>query len=128
MLNIWIFSFLVSSLHLYSFKTDSFNGTTYCAPSQNYELFEIHAIFLIISQFLVPFLIISVAYSRIIYKIYSKRQHESVISNQEKNKKKVICFKIIILYLLLNFNLFNQCLSKICLSSTVHSLKINVNY
>ena len=89
-LNIWILSILFSSLHLYSFKANLSNGTTYCLPNQNYELFQKHSLFLIFYQFFFPLLFISIPYSRIVYKLFFKKQ-PIILGNivQEKNKKKV---------------------------------------
>ena len=85
---------MFSFFHLYSFKTNVFNGTTVCLPNQNYELFEIHSLFLIFYQFFVPLVIISITYSRIIYKLFFQIEHTNLRKNkQEDNKKNVFLIK-----------------------------------
>ena len=90
---IWIAAFALSAFHLYTFRIYVYGDRLECAPDlepKMFLLFKYHTIFLVVVQYLIPFVIISLTYFRIGYHIYFDDSPNSVTKNQEKNKRKVI--------------------------------------
>ena len=87
---IWLISFLFSMLHLYNFQINHFKTFKQCLPNKNILLFEYHTIFLVFSQYFIPFFIICFTYARIGIHIYFDDSPSSITKNQELNKKKVL--------------------------------------
>lgn len=92
---IWIISILMSSLHLYNFEINTFDSNIRCLPSKNPVLYEYHTIFLVFSQYFIPFIIITFTYTRIAYHLFTDDSPSSITQNQEQNKRKVSYFQII---------------------------------
>jgi hypothetical protein len=90
---IWIISIGLSSVKLINFRTMILENTTtvVCSPI---DLFinEIETIFLFVSQFLLPVVIISYTYFRIVHHMYYNECPNSSTKNQKTNKKKVIVY------------------------------------
>ena len=87
---IWIAAFVLSAFHLYTFRIHEFRDRLECgADLSMIKLFEYHTIFLVVVQYLIPFVIITLTYFRIGYHIYFDDSPNSVTKNQEKNKRKV---------------------------------------
>ena len=87
---IWLISFLISILHLHNFQINDFKTFKQCLPNKNISLFEYHTVFLVFSQYCIPFFIISFTYARIGIHIYFDDSPLSITKNQELNKKKVL--------------------------------------
>lgn len=96
---IWLISLALSSLHLYSYEINNYDGVVVCLPTRFYKLFEMHSVFLVFAQYIVPFIIIAAAYTAIIFNIYLKKKEVSLHRNQQHNKKKVVKMLLIVIVL-----------------------------
>ena len=86
---IWIISIGLSSVKLLNFSVSLTEmGHRICTPL-NFYIHRCETIFLVISQFLVPVIIISFAYFRIVHHMYFSECPNSTTKNQKTNKKKV---------------------------------------
>lgn len=88
---IWIISLLLSSVKLFNFHTMvSENTTTIICSPMDPLINKIETIFLFVTQFLIPVVIISYTYFRIVHHMYFNECPNSSTKNQKTNKKKVI--------------------------------------
>jgi leucokinin receptor len=112
---IWIISISFSLIKLYNFHVDQFNNVNICFP-KNLILNKHETIFLVFFQYILPFILILYAYSRIAIRIYQNDGlfDHSTCTHYNKNKKKAIkmIFIVVILFMvcwapLQIFNLIN---------------------
>lgn len=105
LVGIWIVSILMSLVKLINFgiRTGP-NGYPVCTPLID-KVDTIETIVLAITQYIVPFFIISFTYFRIGYHIYFDDTPESVTYNHCKNKRKVTLFSSlhVRIFFVLNF-------------------------
>ena len=112
---IWIISILFGLIKLYNFHVDQFNEVNICFP-KNLILNKYETIFLVFSQYILPFIFILYAYTRIAIRIYENDDlfEDSSCTLHNKNKKKAIkmIFIVVVLFMmcwtpLQIFNLIN---------------------
>jgi len=97
---IWLTSLILSIIKLLNFNSqyDLNKNVLICAPT-DILIHKYETIILIIIQYIIPFLLILFAYSRIGFHIYYDDSPNSVTNNQSQNKKKVIKMILIVVIL-----------------------------
>lgn len=100
---IWIIAFLLSIIHLFNYKVniDEELLVPRCELANRF-LFKYHSIFLIIVQYILPFVIILYTYLRIGLSLYYAKLPQTVDNKQDINKKKVIkmIFIVVLLFMI----------------------------